>query len=698
MKTLNYALLMLVVTGSIVPVQALEYATAFQVKVNSNKDEMRTDDVLTLREAIAVVNGDLPLDRLSSQEKAQVVNAVGDSQNRISFELAAGQQRIELKSALPNVTKRYVTIEGKTSRRTKFDQIVMDVPTVEITPAAGVQIDRGLALMANNITVKGLSIYGFRVGLAESTQNLPGADIFVGTSNYPGLDERPAPTNIVIENNFLGFTPNGKMPENTSDFGVYVFNSQGTTVRNNAIAYHSASGIISQVNANNLLVEGNAIFANGTQGMPDAIRLEGNLVNNRIRGNAICGNDGSAVFVFKPASGTVKITDNRISSNGRRLRRAAIHLMGNDNIVSGNQIEWQTGAGVAVSAFSQHHWGELPSARNLIQNNRFSALEGLSVDLVTYRNDAVENFQDGDGVNTQRNSENRRLDTGNGAVNAPQFLASEFYLLGGKVNIDGTAEPYSQVEIYEVYSSSDIDNGPLSRPLSTVTANAQGRFSTTLSDLKPGMILSAATTMPKYGTSEPARNAVVALPGQTTATRKVNTIPTNCNFQDVPVAVKPPVVTPVTPPPVVTPDPVTPPAVAPPAIARIEIPQKVHFALDKSTLSPATTKLLDEIVRVLEANPSIVVNLAGHTDPRAPQAYNQALGLRRATAVRNYLLRKGVASNRMTIRSMSFKQRATSESGVKPYALDRRVEFEYRDVRGVELQVIDRFDDLQPER
>jgi outer membrane protein OmpA-like peptidoglycan-associated protein len=690
MKTLNYALLMLVVTGSILPVRALEYATALQLTVNSNKDEMRTDDVLTLREAIAVVNGELPLDRLSTSEKAQVVNAVGTSQNRIGFQLAAGQQRIELKSALPNVIKRYVTIEGKTSRQAKFDQMVMAVPEVEITPAAGVQIDRGLALMANNITVKGLSIYGFRVGLAESTQNLPGADIFVGTSNYPGLDERPAPQNIVIENNFLGVTPGRQMPENTSDFGVYVFNSQGTTVRHNAIAYHSASGIISQVNANNLLVESNAIFANGTQGMPDAIRLEGNLVNNRIRGNAICGNDGSAVFVFKPASGTVKITDNRISANGRRLRRAAIHLMGNDNIVSGNQIELQTGAGVAVSAFSQHHWGELPSARNLIQNNRFSALEGLSIDLVAQRNDGVEDFQDGDGVNPQRNSENRRLDTGNGAVNAPQFLASEFYLLGGKVNIDGTAEPYSQVEIYEVYSSSEIDNGPLSRPLRTVTANAQGRFSATLTDLKPGMILSAATTMPKYGTSEPALNAVVAIPGQTTATRKVNTIPTSCSFQDVPVVVKPPVITP---PPVVIPDPV-----APPAIARIEIPQKVHFALDKSTLSPATTKLLDEIVRVLEANPSIVVDLAGHTDPRAPQAYNQALGLRRATAVRNYLLRKGVAANRMTIRSMSFKQRASSETGVKPYALDRRVEFEYHDVRGVELQVIDRFDDLQPER
>jgi outer membrane protein OmpA-like peptidoglycan-associated protein len=72
--------------------------------------------------------------------------------------------------------------------------------------------------------------------------------------------------------------------------------------------------------------------------------------------------------------------------------------------------------------------------------------------------------------------------------------------------------------------------------------------------------------------------------------------------------------------------------------------------------------------------------------------------MRRATSVRNYLLRKGISTNRMTIRSQSFNNRATTDQGVNPYALDRRVEFEYRDVRGVELEVIDRFDDLQPER
>jgi outer membrane protein OmpA-like peptidoglycan-associated protein len=701
MKLVHYFLLLSLLGSSALPASALEYRPFIKITVNSSRDEIKADDDLTLREAIAIVNGDLKQEQLSPAEQKQIQDITPNSSNHIEFQLPVENQRIELKSALPNLIKGSVKIEGKTSRKATLDGLIFEVPEVEITPAPGIMIDRGLTLMADNITVKGLSLYGFQVGSNPSSQNLPGADIFIGTKTYPEIDERLAPKNIVIENNFLGINKNRQIPDNTSDFGVYVFDATGTTIRNNAIGFHTASGIISQISANNLLVENNAIFANGTQGMPDAIRLEGKLANNKIKGNAICGNDGSAVFLFKPDSGAVAITNNRISSNGRRLRRAAIHLMGNDNVVDNNSIEFQTGSGVSVSAFAQHHRGDLPSGRNVINNNRFSNLEGLSIDLITYRNEAVEDFQNGDGINASRNSENRRLDTGNGAINAPQFLANEFYILDGMVNLDGTAEPNTKVEIYRVNSTKDIEHGPLSQSLKTVMANAQGKFQATLTGLEPGMVLSAVTTDAKYGTSEPARNAIITVLGQTVLAHSINKIPTDCSLQDLPVAVKPPIAPPETPqilpekPPVIPPIPVEPPT---PSIVKISIPQKVHFALDKSNLSPATTKLLDEIVRVLKANPSISVDLAGHTDPRAPQAYNQALGLRRATAVRNYLLRKGISTNRMTIRSKSFNNRVTNNQGVNPYALDRRVEFEYRDVRGVELEVIDRFDDLQPER
>ena len=658
----------------------------FQITVNSNLDRVRADEFLTLREAITIVNGQLSLDRLSPTER-QLVQTSPDL-HQIQFKLSAGQTRIVLNTELPAIVTPKVKIDGgKSTTLATIQNLTFDRPTVEITPAPGTQINRGLSLMADDITIEGLSIYGFQVGNTGTTQNIPGADIFIGTSNYPQLDGRAAPQRIVIENNWLGIPADRSIPDRTSDFGVYVFNSDGTTIRHNAIAHHSASGIISQVSANNLMVTDNAIFSNGQAGMPDAIRLEGNLANNQIQGNLICGNDGSGIFIFKPASGSVQITNNQIQSNGRRLRRAAIHLMGEDHQVSNNAIEFQNGAGVAVTAFP--HQNTVSSLRNLITTNRFQKIEGLSIDLITDRNEGVEDFQDGDGINPPRNSDNRRIDTGNGAINAPRFLAREFYLINDRVNLDGIADPGTEVEIYQVYPDGN-NYGPLSKPLTKVIANDRGQFQATFPNLLPGSSLSAIASDRRYGTSEPAENVTIALLGGASQVVSTSVIPADCALSEPAIAASPTVITPA---------PIAPiPTTAPPAITKISIPRNVHFALDKSTISPRSIPLLTEVVRVLKANTYISLDLAGHTDPRAPQAYNQALGMRRATAIRNYLLKQGISPQRMTIRSFGDSKRRSNESGVQPYALDRRVEFDYRDLRGSELEITNSLDDLQPEK
>ena len=652
-----------------------------QLTVTSDRDEIQPDTLLTLREAISIVNGTLPLDRLSPEERQLVTPTSG--RHLIQFKLTLGKSRIVLNTELPAIVTPKVTIDGgAVQSNVSIQNLRFTRPVVEIVPAPTAQINRGLSLMADDITIRGLSIYGFQVGNAPATQNIPGADIFIAASNYPQLGGRPAPQRILIENNWLGIQADRSIPDRTSDFGVYVFNSEGTTIRRNAIAHHTASGIISQVSANNLLVAGNAIFANGQSGMPDAIRLEGNLANNQIQGNLICGNDGSGIFVFKPESGNVKITNNRLQSNGRRLRRAAIHLMGEDHQVTGNAIEFQNGSGVSVTGFP--HNNTTSSLRNLITRNRFQQIEGLSIDLIADRNQGVEDFQTGDGINPPRNSENRRIDTGNGAINAPRFLAQEFYSIDNRVNLDGIADPGSEVEIYQVYPDGN-NYGPLSKPLAKVTANDRGQFQATFGNLQPGTSLSAIASDRRYGTSEPAENAIVALPGTPGKVTATTSIPRNCALTEPKIAASP--VAPET-----TPIPVV------PAKVTITIPRNVHFALDKSNLSPASTKVLDQIITVLAANPYLSFDLSGHTDPRAPQAYNQALGMRRAVAVRNYLLKRGLEPQRMTIRSEGFSKRRSNETGKQPYALDRRVEFEYRDLRGSELEVIDKLDDLQLER
>jgi outer membrane protein OmpA-like peptidoglycan-associated protein len=130
---------------------------------------------------------------------------------------------------------------------------------------------------------------------------------------------------------------------------------------------------------------------------------------------------------------------------------------------------------------------------------------------------------------------------------------------------------------------------------------------------------------------------------------------------------------------------------------RLRIQRNIHFALDRSNISPASAEILDNIAAVLLEYPFITVELQGHTDPRASVAYNQALSERRALAARDYLVRRGVAPERLRIVPFGESQRRTTGSSRLDYARDRRVEFVFTDTRGLDIIFEDLETDLQLE-
>jgi hypothetical protein len=506
-----------------------------RVVVNSNQDgAIQADDVVTLREAIAIVNGNLSINRLSDREKTQVQSLDGKSTSRIEFNLPSEQNTIELTEILPPLVNPGLVIEGTSdfsrdlenlspnlspARREALNsppslvgkgagglgfhaksQESTSTPTVTITPAYNSVIFRGLTVAASNITIRGLSLYGFTSRHGD-TASLPPADIFIAPIDV----KEPPPTNVIIENNWLGISPNiiiETRPPSNSAFGVSVFNAVNTIIQNNRIANHDGSAIITSVRAENLLVKNNIITGNGFAGMPDAIRLEGLISNAQISGNQIERNAGSAVYLFKP-EGSVKIDSNKIKNNGQMLQRAAIYLMGNNHEVINNQINNQPGPGVVVAAYP-------PSQGNRIQNNQFADLKGLSIDLVTQYHVGVQDYQQGDGANPVNDTYQRHRKTGNFGINAPRFLSPEFFISpqDGTVVLDGFASPGSVVEIYRV--SEDTENRvTLNKVIAKVNVNSDGRFSYKLGNLKAGDRFSAIATHPKYGTSEPAVNTVV---------------------------------------------------------------------------------------------------------------------------------------------------------------------------------------------
>ena len=106
-----------------------------------------------------------------------------------------------------------------------------------------------------------------------------------------------------------------------------------------------------------------------------------------------------------------------------------------------------------------------------------------------------------------------------------------------------------------------------------------------------------------------------------------------------------PVVEPPPPPP---PTPAPPPPPPPARFEKVTLSATKLFAFDSDKLSADNTPQLDEIASALNANPSVDnVVITGYTDRLGSDKYNQKLSERRANAVKDYLVGKGVAANRL---------------------------------------------------
>lgn len=90
----------------------------------------------------------------------------------------------------------------------------------------------------------------------------------------------------------------------------------------------------------------------------------------------------------------------------------------------------------------------------------------------------------------------------------------------------------------------------------------------------------------------------------------------------------------------------TPPAAAPDPV-RI-ILRGVNFDYNKSNIKSEFVPILDEAAQTLKDNPDINVRISGHTDSIGTDEYNQRLSERRAQAVKQYLVSKGIASSRLS--------------------------------------------------
>lgn len=100
----------------------------------------------------------------------------------------------------------------------------------------------------------------------------------------------------------------------------------------------------------------------------------------------------------------------------------------------------------------------------------------------------------------------------------------------------------------------------------------------------------------------------------------------------------------------------------------------VHFDFDKATLKPEARAVLDEAAALLAKHERVVVEVAGHTDSTGPEAYNQKLSERRAMAVQDYLVGKGIRASRLSAKGYGESMPVTSNDTKEGRAENRRVE------------------------
>ena len=106
----------------------------------------------------------------------------------------------------------------------------------------------------------------------------------------------------------------------------------------------------------------------------------------------------------------------------------------------------------------------------------------------------------------------------------------------------------------------------------------------------------------------------------------------------------------------------------------LNMPGNVTFATDSSDLSPGFFDVLNSVGKVLGEFDQTVIEVAGHTDSRGTDAYNQGLSERRAASVATYLQGQGVISQRLITVGMGESRPVSDNSSDGGRQANRRVE------------------------
>lgn len=111
------------------------------------------------------------------------------------------------------------------------------------------------------------------------------------------------------------------------------------------------------------------------------------------------------------------------------------------------------------------------------------------------------------------------------------------------------------------------------------------------------------------------------------------------------------------------------------AAAESFVNDDIHFDFDRSDIRSDAQQILSGKADYMNANPSINVTIEGHCDDRGTDAYNMALGERRAESAKAFLVNMGVAASRLSVISYGEERPIDLGQNEAAWAKNRRAHF-----------------------
>ena len=107
---------------------------------------------------------------------------------------------------------------------------------------------------------------------------------------------------------------------------------------------------------------------------------------------------------------------------------------------------------------------------------------------------------------------------------------------------------------------------------------------------------------------------------------------------------------------------------------RLQAPENITFDTNRADVKPQFQPVLSQLAQSIQQYPGTVVQVEGHTDSTGAAAYNQTLSENRANAVRSYLMRQGIDSNRLASVGYGTTRPVADNNTAAGRAQNRRVE------------------------